>query len=315
VIRIRLADGSATDVIGWIDDLAPRTITLWVDHATTRVVERAAVIVARRAPAAPGAPDPLRVPADVLERHALPGWLAESEPLGEWTMRAAGGFSGRANSCLAVGDPGVGIPRAAERIERWSAEHGIHPRAQVVVGSGPDRALAALGWRQTYVVTDVMAAKLGRFLGSDLPDAGVRVTEVFEPAWATAYNRSRPNDADPHLLEMILAGNPPRAFASVGGPDYTGIARGHVSGGWLGLVSIWVAPEHRRRGRATAMMRALGHWAARRGARYAYLQVATANSAAVTAYERLGFRHHHTYRYLSPPPPPPLAPPSAETGR
>jgi hypothetical protein len=50
-----------------------------------------------------------------LERRALPGWLALHEPLGEWTLRAAGGFTGRANSCLAVGDPGArsSRPRAS----------------------------------------------------------------------------------------------------------------------------------------------------------------------------------------------------------
>ncbi len=78
------------------------------------------------------------------------------------------------------------------------------------------------------------------------------------------------------------------------------IARGHLSGPWLGLASIWTDPEHRRRGLATAMMRALGHWAARRGARYGYLQVAAQNTGAVAAYERLGFRRHHAYRYLTP---------------
>lgn len=303
VLRIRLPDGSATDVIGWIGELGSTSVTVWVDHASTRLIDRTTVIAARRVPAAPGGADPLRVPADVLERHALPGWLAHSEPLGEWTLRAAGGFTGRANSCLAVGDPGCAIDEAAGVIERWYARHGIEPRAQVVLGAEPDRALTALGWEETYVSTHVLAGRLAPFLGSHLPDSSVRVTEEFEPAWLAAYHRSRPNDADPRILEMILAGNPPRAFASIGVPEDIGIARGHVSGPWLGLASIWIAPEQRRQGAATAMMRALGHWAARRGARYVYLQVATVNSTAVAAYERLGFRRHHTYRYLRPPVP------------
>jgi ribosomal protein S18 acetylase RimI-like enzyme len=48
-------------------------------------------------------------------------------------------------------------------------------------------------------------------------------------------------------------------------------------------------------------MSRLGHWAARRGARYAYLQVTAANTDALAAYERMGFRRHHSYRYLAPP--------------
>ena len=48
------------------------------------------------------------------------------------------------------------------------------------------------------------------------------------------------------------------------------------------------------------MIIGLGHWAARRGARYGYLQVASANQQAITAYERLGFTPHHEYHYLKP---------------
>ena len=60
-------------------------------------------------------------------------------------------------------------------------------------------------------------------------------------------------------------------------------------------------PDHRRRGLATAMMAALGHWAARQGARFAYVQVATVNELAIGAYTTLGFAHHHRYHYLAPP--------------
>jgi N-acetylglutamate synthase len=48
------------------------------------------------------------------------------------------------------------------------------------------------------------------------------------------------------------------------------------------------------------MMSALGHWAARHGARYAYVQVATINEPAIAAYRRLGFVPHHSYLYLAP---------------
>ena len=82
--------------------------------------------------------------------------------------------------------------------------------------------------------------------------------------------------------------------------DRIAIARGHLSGDWLGLASIWT-DDHRRRGWATTMIIGLGHWAARQGARYGYLQVASANQHAIAAYEQLGFARHHSYRYLRPP--------------
>lgn len=46
---------------------------------------------------------------------------------------------------------------------------------------------------------------------------------------------------------------------------------------------------------------AIARWAALRGARNAYLQVAHDNAAGQSLYRRLGFVHHHGYRYLKPP--------------
>ena len=305
VLRCRLADGAATDVVGWLVSTDATGVSVEVEGAGLVAVDRTTIILARRAPGARGGPDPRRTSAEDLERAALPGWVALSEPLGEWTLRAGGGFTGRANSALAVGDPGMTLAEAAERVIAYATVHGITPWAQVIVGSGEEAGLVGLGWQPTYVVTDVLVCRLTTLLGQDLPDPRVSVDQRLDGAWLAAYARSRPNDADPTTLLMILDGHPPRAFASVADPagvsDDVGIARGHVSGPWLGIASVWTEPAHRRRGLATAMMRALGHWAARQGARHAYLQVAQENTGAHDAYGRLGFVRHHSYRYLAAP--------------
>ena len=302
VVRYRLADGSATDVVGWVTAVGPGDVRLEQDDQGTCQIAAGSVIAAKRVPPARGGPDPRRTSAEELEWAALPGWVARSEPLGEWTLRAGGGFTGRANSALAVGDPGLELPEAAERVVAYSRAHGISPWAQVIVGSDVEQGLLALGWQPAYVVTDVLVCRLTTLLGDDLPDDRVLVEDALTDAWSQAYGRSRPNDADPEILRMILDGHPPRAFASVAGPGgwrtRIAIARGHVSDPWLGIASVWTDPAHRRQGLATAMMRALGHWAARRGGRYAYLQVAQENVGAHDAYERLGFVLHHSYRYL-----------------
>lgn len=299
VLRLRLADGSATDVVDWLVEVGPTQLVL---SSRAEPIELAEVVVARRAPAAPGGPPPARIAPEQLARRTLPGWLARSEPLGEWTLRSGGGFSGRANSCQAVGDPGVSPAEAATRIVAYADQHHIPPLAQVITGSDPDRALASLGWVETYEATDVLAVRLADLLGTTLPAESVRVSEALSDRWRAAYHRSRPNDVDPAVLEMILTGHPPRAFGSIdddhGRP--VAIARAHIDHDWLGLAAIWSDPDHRRRGLATKIIIALGHWAARRHARYAYLQVASANTTAITAYARLGFHPHHAYRYLTP---------------
>ena len=302
VVRHRLPDGSATDVTGWVEQLAPGHVQLGTADGRRHVIERSAVLAARRAPAAAGGPPPERTSAEELERLTVPGWLALAEPLGEWTLRAGGGFTGRANSCHAVGDPGVEAAEAGQRIVAHAAAHGIEPLACVVEGGEPEAALRSLGWQEAYVPTDVLAVRLADLLGTAAPDPRARVTLDLTVGWWNAYGQSRPNEADPGLLRLILAGHPPRAFGWTGEPDHpSSIGRGHLNGDWLGYAALWTRPEHRRQGLATAVLSRLGHWAARHGARYAYLQVATANSEAHAAYTRLGFRRHHAYRYLAPP--------------
>ncbi len=311
VVRIRLPDGSATDLVGWLASVPPDGLELYEVDGTRRSIEPGAVLAARRAPAAMGGPHPRRITAAQLQRHALTGWLAESEPLGEWTLRAGGGFTGRAHSAQAVGDPGMPLAAAASRVIAYAEENGIAAMAQVIDGSAEQVGLQALGWVETYERSKVLVARLADFLGDRPVDPRVRLDHRLTGAWRTAYQQSRPNDADPDVLELILGGHPPLALASVPPDEVTqdevpqgevaiAIARGHRSESWLGLASIWTHPDHRRRGLATALMVSLGHWAARQGARYVYLQVAAANTAAITAYERLGLVAHHSYTYLKP---------------
>lgn len=308
VVRYWLPGGPATDVIGWIEALDPVMVRLTTIDATAKIIDRSMIIAARRAPAAPGGGDPGRISAQDLQRRTLPSWLAWHEPLGEWTLRAGGGFTRRANSCHAVGDPGVSIQQAVEQIITYAAAHGIRPTAQVIEDSPEERALKDLGWVATDQPTAVLACRLADFLLGRPAQPAVQLRETLLPDWEEAYQRSRPNSADPRIVRMILDGSPPRAFAAVAGEraaDYSelvAIARGHRSADWLGFASIWTGPDHRRRGLAAAMMAALGHWAARQGTRYAYVQVATVNEPAIGAYTKLGFVHHHNYRYLTPAP-------------
>ena len=51
---------------------------------------------------------PVAISIDDLALAAAPGWRAcEEDRLGDWLLRAAEGFTGRANSALAAGDPGL----------------------------------------------------------------------------------------------------------------------------------------------------------------------------------------------------------------
>jgi len=92
-------------------------------------------------------PDPK---IEALERAAARHWQApDTEPLGEWLLRAADGFTGRANSALPLGDPGRPLPEAVTAVAEWYRRRGLRPMIVLPQGAAPDHLenhLNERGW-------------------------------------------------------------------------------------------------------------------------------------------------------------------------
>jgi GNAT superfamily N-acetyltransferase len=230
-----------------------------------------------------------------LERVAARGWRApEEEALGGWLLRAAGGFTGRANTALVTGDPGLPLDAAATAVTAWYRARGLRPGAQLPgVQSRPaDAVLAAAGWERGEAVL-VLTAPLLPPSGVDVP---VELAAAPDDAWLAAY-RAAPS---PAAARAVLTNADRVVFAAVR-PDPAGppvaVGRGVVTGGWLGVGAVTVAEDRRRRGLATAVMAALTRWGAGQGARWVYLQVSASNAPARELYRRAGYVEHHRYHY------------------
>jgi len=252
----------------------------------------------------PGTLTQVAISIDDLELAAVPAWRAcEEDRLGDWLLRAAAGFTGRANSALAVGDPGLPLPAAIEKVRAWYADRGRPAMIAVPYPTGQptasalDRLLSGLGWTMRADAATVMTAEPSTVTAS-VPAGGAAVTFDAEPdaAWLARYHyRGGPL---PPVALTLLTSAPWQEFGSVRSGDQT-IAIGRVAGadGWAGLTAIEVAPEHRRQGLAVAITAALAARAASCGFENLYLQVSDDNAAARTLYRRLGFTDHHGYHY------------------
>ncbi len=291
-----------TDVLG--------TMLTWDGNET--VVERedgsrvtlpvAAIVSGKPVPPRPSVR--LRATADEAERRALRGWPAvEQQALGDWVLRTAGGFSARANSVLATGSPGTGLDEALAEVVAFYEHRGLPALAQVVVGSDEEAALVERGWQDArpgeaatvfQVASVAQVARRLRALphAGDAPDATLadRATEAWLADDARALLH---RDA----AVAVLEGPREVAFVTLGDPAVAKGRASHVDD-WAGITDVWVSPQHRRRGLAVEVVRALVGWAAERGATTVYLQVRGDNDAALMLYERLGFLTHHEYRYL-----------------
>ncbi|MCF3170571.1 MULTISPECIES: GNAT family N-acetyltransferase [Streptomyces] len=257
----------------------------------------------------PAAPARRRGPAASFEELAAVtarAWQpVESEPLGDWRLRAAGGFTRRANSALPLGDPGLPAGEALDRVRAWYAERGLPPYVQTATGAAGTQELLCAelerhGWRRE-VTAQVRIAALAPVGDGAADVAAVRLTRAPDAAWLARYQRfSTPG---PHVLRVLESG-PSVWFATVAGdgdaPD--AIGRCVVDGRWAGFMAVEVAPEQRRRGLATAVMTALARRALDEGASAAWLQVEEENEGARALYDGMGFALHHSYHHYRPAP-------------
>lgn len=292
--------GVLTSWTGGVLEITPRS------GETVRIAESTLVAgkvvpdtpVRRRGPAAD---------ARELERVASRAWPAlESEALGGWELRAAAGYTRRANSVLALGDPGLPLDAALERVTAWYAERGLPTYVQVSTGAAGTQEwlaaeLEARGWVRE-MSAEVHVGALAPL--ADLTDDTGRVTlsRDIPPGWLGRYQRfSQPGPE----VTKVLSGGPSVWFATV--PEIAGdagagavpaaIGRCVVDGRWAGFTAVEVAPESRRQGLATAVMAALARRALDEGASAAYLQVEADNVGARALYDGMGFRRHHAYHH------------------
>lgn len=243
-----------------------------------------------------------RSPLDVagLERLAARGWPGwETGGLGDWLLRAGGGFTGRANSALVVGDPGCPLPEAVDAVTRWYSGRDLRPAVQLpgAQARAAGAAFAAAGWERDE---DVLVLTGPLPSPSAVPPVPVDLSPTPDDAWLAGY-RHLGSPLPPAARRVLTGGGDAVVFASVrpapAPAPPAAVARGVVTDDWLGVSAVTVAEEHRRQGLATAVMGALYAWAAGRGARWAYLQVTASNAPARALYRRDGFIEHHRYHY------------------
>ena len=281
VVRHRLPDGSATDVLGVCTAWDETSLTVDRDGHGPVVIARADVVTGKPVP--PRASVRARVGAQEVEEHTGALWSSIStEPLGDWLLRASPPHGGRlrrrGNSALAMRDPGIGWADAAFGVRRFYDALDQTPMLQVERGSTVETRLAPLGFAPIGV---------GPSGGAD-GDAHAQLASV-----ARALRSVRAVAPD---VRTSLAESPRDATVSL--EDGVASGRGVLSGDWLLVESVLVDPGHRRRGLATAVLAELLDWGASLGATTALLHVEVVNVGAIALYERHGFVTHHTNRYL-----------------
>jgi GNAT superfamily N-acetyltransferase len=299
-VRYRLLSG-ATDVVGDLEILDADQLAIRRSDGSLVVIPSDAVVAVRVV-------GPSLLAARELEEVSGRSWPAPDEEwLGRWWLRSAGGFTARACSVRALGDPGRPLDDALAYVVSWYGDRGLPAMIQVVSGSNLGVELDRRGWSTAYesIISTVTIARLTRLLAariaaepSSLP---VQTASVPPNSWLLRF---RGGSVTPMGLQ-VLTRAPDVAFATIEAADTsaaaTAIGRAAVELPWVGFTAIEVDPSMRRQGHAHAVMFALTEWARSGGAVRAWLEVLATNDAALGLYTSLGFAEHHRYSYRSPP--------------
>lgn len=291
------------DTVGRLEHLDAEQLVVRRRDGEVVRIERAQVVATK---VVPDAPARLRRATDIdvaaLEQISSAGWPAvETQPLGSWQLRAAGGFTGRANSVLPLGSPGMPLPDALDVVVAWYQQRGILPRFQVPLPlrDDLDADLDAHGWTTfdpvRVLVADVDAVLVATPRPDDAPPPQLSTRAGDD--WLAAYHYRGQESLPPVAVQILDAGPGPLFVILSDEEGAVAVARAAVDGDWLGVTAVEVAPQARRRGLGVTVVLDLLAAGRARGARFSYLQVAEENGPARALYDRLGYTDHHGYRY------------------
>ncbi|WP_435796095.1 GNAT family N-acetyltransferase [Micromonospora zamorensis] len=120
IVGIREGRPLFSDALGELVELSETHLTLATAHGPLRVP----VTQVHRAKRVPPTRRPTAAAVVALERAADEAWPAPTRGrVGDWLLRSADGWTGRANSALPIGDPDRPLAAAVDEVERWYAEH------------------------------------------------------------------------------------------------------------------------------------------------------------------------------------------------
>ncbi|MEU9051148.1 GNAT family N-acetyltransferase [Streptomyces sp. NPDC048384] len=293
-----------TDTVGVLASWDDGVLLITRKSGETVRIAESSLVAGKVVPAAPARRRGPAASYEELAHVAARAWRpVESERLGEWELRAASGFTRRANSVLPLGDPGLPLPAALDVVRRWYGDRGLPAYVQTATGAeGTQELLCAelerLGWERE-VSAEMWIGALAP-VADRAEGAGVVLVREADEAWLARYQRKGVSE----VALKVLESGPSVWFATV--PSAEGgapaaIGRCVVDGRWAGFAAVEVDPALRRQGLATRVMAALARQALDEGASAAWLQVEAENVGAREMYAGMGFAAHHAYHHYRSP--------------
>ena len=232
------------------------------------------------------------------ERRIINAWPALSTlVVGDWVLRFANGYSGRANSATPLSFGAELDATMLDLIEELYRADGLTPaiRLTPLVADATRAAVLERGYR----VKDKsfgQIAPLAGFAASEEPELQIEARPSLEWTAGVAALQSGNKTHVGHLAAIVEKIRLPAGFATwlVEG-ETVAFGMSVAERGMAEIGLICVHPDHRGHGFGRRIVRGLMGWAAAMGCGHAYLQVEQGNAVANNLYGSLGFRQLYAY--------------------
>lgn len=242
-----------------------------------------------------------------LEEITLNAWPALQYMFFDgWVLRFANGYTKRANSINPLFASSLDTLEKIATCERIYREKGLRPVFKLTSFSCPadiDERLA----QQNYKVIDETCVL---YLDLSQHDHDT-VTDLPEPLdikaldeWLEIFCDLKDASIDAHqthlaMLKLIPSPCLPATWRNEAGV-HVASAMGVLENEYFGLFDMVTKPAYRQQGHASNLVSGMLQWAKQQGARHAYLQVVSANTAARGLYHKIGYRELYRYWYRVP---------------
>lgn len=239
-------------------------------------------------------------PALVLEceRRVVNAWPSPSTMLiGDWVVRFASGYSGRANSASPL-KPGAELDDATlAMIEELYRADGLPPSVRLtpLVGGDTHKRVLARG----YKLKDASFGLVAPLAGSEPviePDLQIEARPSQDWIAGVSAHQVEAKRNEAQLAAIVEKVRLPAAFATLllaGEPVAYGMSV--AERGMAEIGSVMVDPSHRGHGLGRRIIAGLMSWARLMEAETSYLQVDQTNAVAIRLYAGLGFRRLYAY--------------------
>lgn len=243
------------------------------------------------------ASDDLRLMVE-CERRIVNAWPAPATlVIGDWVLRFASGYSGRANSASPL-RPGAELTEDEFAfIEELYRADGLPPciRLTPLVAEATRAAALARGYRGRDASFGMIGA-LDESLAA--PEADLQIEARPSQEWiaGVASRQTGPKANAAQLAAIVEKVRLPAAFTTLvieGEP--VGYGMSVAERGMAEIGSVIVDPDHRGKGLGRRLIRGLMGWARLQECSAAYLQVDQTNAVGLGLYESLGFRKLYAY--------------------